>query len=58
MTFIPKETHKKVEAGYKTLYLSQDVIDRITQMAKEYNLSFNSVVVSMIEHCLQEDQES
>ncbi|MCF2669939.1 MAG: hypothetical protein SPJ01_00615 [Butyricicoccus sp.] len=58
MAFIPKEPRKKVEAGYKTLYMSQELIDRVTQIAKENNLSFNSVVVSMIEHCLQEDQES
>ena len=58
MAFIPKEPRKKVEAGYKTLYMSQELIDRGTQIAKENNLSFNSVVVSMIEHCLQEDQES
>ena len=58
MAFIPKEPRKKVEAGYKTLYMSQELIDRVMQIAKENNLSFNSVVVSMIEHCLQEDQES
>ena len=58
MAFIPKEPRKKVEAGYKTLYMSQELIDRVTQIAKENNLSFNGVVVSMIEHCLQEDQES
>ena len=58
MAFIPKEPRKKVEAGYKTVYMSQELIDRVTQIAKENNLSFNSVVVSMIEHCLQEDQES
>ena len=58
MAFIPKEPRKKVEAGYKTLYMSQELIDRVTQIAKENNLSFNSVVVSMIEHCLPEDQES
>lgn len=58
MAFIPKEPRKKVEAGYKTLYMSQELIDRVSQIAKENNLSFNSVVVSMIEHCLQEDQES
>ena len=58
MAFIPKEPRKKVEAGYKTLYMSQELVDRVTQIAKENNLSFNSVVVSMIEHCLQEDQES
>ena len=58
MAFIPKEPRKKVAAGYNTLYMSQELIDRVTQIAKENNLSFNSVVVSMIEHCLQEDQES
>ena len=56
MPFVPKETKKKVSAGYKTIYLRQSVIDAVDKIAKENNTSFNNVVVSMIERCL-EDQE-
>lgn len=57
MSFKPKQTKKKVEAGYKTIYLRQSVIDAVEQIAKENSTSFNNVVVSMIERCLEEDGE-
>ncbi len=56
MPFVPKKTKKKVEARYKTLYLRQSLIDRIDQIAKDNSTSFNNVVVSMIEKCLEEEQ--
>ena len=54
MPFVPKQTKKKVQAGYKSLYLSQELIDQVERIAKENQTSFNNVVVSMIEHCLEE----
>ena len=54
--FVPKETKKKVEAGYKTIYLRKSLIDEIERIAKENSTSFNNVVVSMIERCLEEDK--
>ena len=56
MAFVPNQTKKKVEAGYKTIYLKQTLIDQIDKIAKENDTSFNNVVVSMIESCLQEDE--
>lgn len=56
MPFKPKQTKKKVEAGYKTIYLRQSVIDAVEQIAKDNSTSFNNVVVSMIERCLEEDR--
>lgn len=56
MPFIPKQTRKKVEAGYKTIYLRQTVIDELEQIAKDNSTSFNNVVVSMIERCLEENR--
>lgn len=55
MPFVPKKTKQKVEAGYKTIYLRQSVIDEIEKIARENATSFNNVVVSMIEHCLAEN---
>lgn len=57
MAFIPKETRKKVAAGYKTIYLRQNLIDAIEKIAKSNETSFNNVVVSMIEHCLEEEKD-
>ena len=58
MPFVPKQTRKKVEAGYKTIYLRQSLIDAVEKIAKENHTSFNNVVVSMIERCLEEDADS
>ena len=57
MAFVPKKTKKKVEAGYKTIYLRQSVIDAIEKIAKDNSTSFNNVVVSMIERCLKESAD-
>lgn len=57
MAFRPKETKKKVESVYKTIYLSKDLADRIDGMVKEYDTSFNNVVVSMIEACLNDEED-
>lgn len=54
MPFVPKKTRKKVEAGYKTIYLRQSIINKVNKIAEENNTSFNNVVVSMIEQCLEE----
>ncbi len=55
MPFVPKKTKQKVEAGYKTIYLRQSIIDKINRIAKDNSTSFNNVVVSMIERCLEEE---
>lgn len=57
MAFVPKETKKKVESGYKTIYLRQSVIDQVNKIARDNSTSFNNVVVSMIERCLEESAE-
>ena len=43
---------------YKTIYLRQSVIDAVEKIAKDNQTSFNNVVVSMIERCLEEERES
>ena len=57
MAFVPKKTKQKVEAGYKTIYLRQSLIDEIEKIAKQHSTSFNNVVVSMIERCLEENED-
>jgi len=48
-----KTTKEKVECSYKTLYISDSLIEKIAQIAKDNETSFNNVVVSMIEACLK-----
>ncbi len=57
VAFKPKKTQHKVKSGYKTIYLPQILIDEIEKIAKENTTSFNNVVVSMIEYCLEENKE-
>ena len=48
-----KTTKDKVDCSYKTLYVSDTLIEQINKIAKSNETSFNNVVVSMIESCLK-----
>lgn len=54
VNFKIERTRKKVESSYKTLYLSDELIRKIDEIARENDTSFNNVVVSMIKCCLEE----
>lgn len=54
MPFVPKQTRQKVDSRYKTIYLRQTVIDELDQLAAKHNTSFNNIVVTMIEQCLED----
>lgn len=54
MPFKPKETRNKVKSVYKTLYISQELVNAVDKMAAESKTSFNNIVVSMVEYCLNE----
>lgn len=43
---------EKVSASYKTLYIHNDMAERINEIAKENNTSFNHVVISMLDYCI------
>ena len=48
----------KVEASYKTVYLRNDLIEKLDKIAKDNNTSFNNVVVNMLEYCTNEDNNN
>ena len=54
MPFRPKPTKKKVQAVYKTLYISEALAAQVEALARGNDTSFNNVVISMIEYCLGE----
>ena len=54
MPFEHKKTRRKVESAYKSIYLRQTVIDELDRLAAKYDTSFNNVVVTMIEQCLED----
>ena len=47
----------KPVSEYKTLYISENLIYKINNIAKEKDTSFNSVVISMIEACLGDESK-
>lgn len=53
MAFKPKNTKKKVETTYKTIYIKEELVKQIEKIAKDNNTSFNNVIISMIEECLK-----
>ena len=54
MAFKIKPTKEKQPSVYKTIYLKQELVEKIDTIAAENQISFNNVVVSMIESCLQD----
>ena len=56
MTFIPKKTKNKEPAGYKSLYIKKELVKKLEKIAIEGNTSFNNVVISMIEYCLNNEK--
>lgn len=54
MNFEIKKTQEKEESVYKTLYIKKKQADVIDALAKANNTSWNNIVISMIEACLEE----
>ena len=44
----------KVNASYKTIYLKNEMIEKINKIANKNDTSFNNIVVNMIEYYLKE----
>ncbi len=57
MAFVPKETRKKVKAGYKTLYITDELAEKLNALAKKHDTSFNNIVISIIEDFFKENKE-
>jgi len=55
MKFELKQIPAKTESFYKTLYIKRSLADRIEQIAKDRDTSFNNVVIPMIESCLKDE---
>ncbi len=57
MAFTPRETKKKVKAGYKTLYIKDELSEKINNLAEKHNTSFNNIVISIIEDFFKTNDE-
>jgi len=51
------ETKQKIKAGYKTLYIRDDLTEKLNDLAKKYDTSFNNIVISIIEDFFQTNDE-
>ena len=49
---------EKEESVYKTIYIKQSLVSKIDAIAKENDTSWNNVVISMIETCLEDEPYS
>lgn len=56
--FNVKPTKNKEPVSYKTLYIKKKLIEEIEKIAIKNDTSFNNVVISMIECCLDQKNES
>lgn len=52
MPFQPERAKKKKVS--RSLYISEELVEKVEQLATEQNTSFNNMVVTMIEYCLEE----
>lgn len=57
MNFTLKKTKGKEVAIYKSLYIKENLAQKIEEIARENDTSFNNVIISMIEHCLNEEKK-
>lgn len=57
MKFEIKPTRVKNQCEYKTLYIRKELSNKIDEIAVKNNTSWNNVVVSMIEACLNDTEE-
>lgn len=55
MPFQPENAKKQKVS--KSLYLSEELAEKVEKLAADNSVSFNSMVVSMIEYCLKETEQ-
>lgn len=56
MDFKPKATRKKVETSYRTLYIKNELSDKISKLAADNDTSFNNVVISILEDFFEKNE--
>ena len=57
MAFNPKPTKQKVKAGYKTLYITDELAEKLSQLAVKHDTSFNNIVISIIEDFFENQEK-
>ena len=57
MAFNPKPTKQEVKAGYKTLYITDELAEKLSQLAIKHDTSFNNIVISIIEDFFENQEK-
>ena len=57
MAFEPKPTRKKVNSHYKTIYITDEMAEKLNKLAVKFDTSFNNFVVSIIEDFFKNNEE-
>ncbi len=47
----------KVNSTYKTIYIKNDLVDKIDELARKNNTSFNNIIIKMIEYCTEKENK-
>jgi len=50
-----KSKKKQIKTVYKTLYLKDSLIEQINQIAIEHDMSFNGVIVCILQEFLERE---
>lgn len=58
MAFVPKKTKQKTKTCYKSLYMTEDLADKINRLAVDNDTSFNNIVISIIEDFFQRESNN
>lgn len=58
MDFVVRQTRQKDPASYKSLYIKDSLLKEVEKIAENCNTSFNNVVISMIEACINGNGET
>lgn len=56
MSFEPKPTRRKVDAEYRTIYIKNELVEKINDSALKYETSFNNIVVSILEDFFENNE--
>lgn len=55
MAFVPKKTKQKTKTCYKSLYMTEELAEKLNKLAADNDTSFNNVVISIIEDFFQRE---
>ena len=58
MSFEIKKTKHKVVTTTKSLYIAESLAQRIQKIADDNDTSFNNIIISMIESCLEDNDKT